>query len=118
MQYHSVAIPFSHGSLDDLMNDDSMSTSQSQESSSGSQQAATPSSSQSATQATAAVYEAEARLRINYRRLDADLKELRVDGGDLKRKVDAMGKELHEMQARANQIQAPNMKADERWAGV
>ena len=64
-------------------------------------------------QVSAEVLERETRLKVNFRRLDNDYKDL-SDDVDLKKVVEQLQKQIKEMQEHVSKIQAPNMRADER----
>ncbi|GAB6029905.1 Structural maintenance of chromosomes protein 1 [Chamberlinius hualienensis] len=66
---------------------------------------------------TRVIYEREAQIRIDYRSLDADLKDLESHD-EVKQQADKLNKELLDMQSVLHRIQAPNMKAMERLDGV
>ena len=65
------------------------------------------------TQGQRAIYEREARIVINYDNLDDDDKEL-IQNDEVKRRLDQLTKEVSDMAATLQRINAPNMKAMEK----
>ena len=60
------------------------------------------------------IYEREANIVLDYDGFDDDLKDL--DSGDeVKKELERMNKAISDLQATIHRINAPNMKAMEKW---
>lgn len=68
---------------------------------------------QGASQLSDDILAREARLRVDFRRLENDYKNVGSDA-EMKKVVDQLQKQLKEVQEQLSKIQAPNMHADER----
>ena len=65
------------------------------------------------TQGQRAIYEREAQIVIDYDMIDDDDKEL-MHADEVKKRLDQMNKQVSDMQATLQRINAPNMKAMEK----
>lgn len=122
---HDIDIPFTKGSLADVADDEEPSSSQTSAADANTTAASAVASFdhllfiyfllflQRASQVSAEALEREARLKINFRRLDNDYKDL-ADDSELKKVVEQLQKQIKEMQEHVSKIQAPNMRAEER----
>ncbi|KAL6737257.1 hypothetical protein Aduo_010915 [Ancylostoma duodenale] len=100
---NQIQIPLSSGSLADVDADD-------EEEADGSQ----PSNSNNLSQEQ---IEREAKIKVNYRQLPENLKELK-DEEEVKRHVERMNKEINEAQSTLSRLNAPNLKASQRMEEV
>ncbi|CAH1107174.1 unnamed protein product [Psylliodes chrysocephalus] len=71
------------------------------------------SSSTSEANSSAVQHEKEARIKIDYRSLNEDLKDL-DERDEIKKKADKLLKQIHQLQDTLGKIQAPNMRAIEK----
>uniref|UniRef100_A0A915I2X7 Structural maintenance of chromosomes protein n=1 Tax=Romanomermis culicivorax TaxID=13658 RepID=A0A915I2X7_ROMCU len=99
-----IKLPMSRGSAVDIVDDSESSTQAS-------------SSQDFSTQATKEIYEKEAKIKINYGRLDADLKQIESDD-EIEKVSDRLLKEVTDMQHHLQTISAPNLRATEKLEDV
>ncbi|XP_041349100.1 structural maintenance of chromosomes protein 1A-like [Gigantopelta aegis] len=103
-----IQLPMKRGTMDDISQEGDVSSQPeaSQE---------TPSDSMSS-QGAKAIYEKEAKIRIDYSSLSDDYLDLEHD--EVKRVLDSLNKAVSDMNTTLQRINAPNMKAMERLDGV
>ncbi|KAJ1357237.1 SMC [Parelaphostrongylus tenuis] len=100
---NQIQVPLSSGSLADV-------DAQEDEDGDGTQ----PSNSNNLSQEQ---IERESRIKVNYRQLPDNLKELK-DEEEVKRHVERMNKEINEAQTTLSRLNAPNLKASQRMEEV
>ena len=76
-----------------------------------------PSQDSMNTQDAARIYEAEARLQLDYRHLDKSLRRYE-DLKEVSKKVESMMKDVESMAGQLNRIQAPNLRASDKLTSV
>ncbi|CAH1783210.1 unnamed protein product [Owenia fusiformis] len=107
-----IKLPMTRGTMEDI----SQEAGESSQVDSSMDQSSTNVDSMSS-QGAKAIYEKEANIRINYNKLDEDMKDL--DHADEVRKtLEQLNKQVSDMQNTLQRINAPNMKAMEKLEGV